>query len=166
MAVLGENVFCHKENLPVCLVCSWRKTTERPFTGLVSQRLLTKQEGTGILVRLPIDGMDVGTQQSKQGPRVAVTNLGKGTVIQVGQRMVGASIHDWNTSLLTTRQNVSRKVRGEVTASNTLTPINRQTVLHLVVMAMNQITKPSKGLPLGNVMGPKKPDIPTRGQVP
>lgn len=162
---LGENVFCHKENLPVCLVCSWRKTTERPFTVLISQRLLTKQEGTGILV-----GMDVGTQQSKQGLRVAVTNLDKGTVIQVGQRMVGANIHDWNTGLLTTRskklQSVSRKVRGEVTASNTLTPINRQTVLHLVVMAMNQITKANKGLPLGNVMGPKKLDIPTRGQVP
>lgn len=168
MVVLGNYVLRLKENLPVHLACSQQKTAERPLTTLGSQRLLPKRGGTGISVRLPIDSVHSGTKESKQGLLVAVTTLDEGTVIQVGKRMVGASIHNWNASLLTTLQtlpNVSRRVIGEVTASNTLTPINSQTVLYLVAIVVNKITKTTKAPLHGNITGSGRWDIPTTGQV-
>lgn len=164
MVVLGNCVLHLKENLPVHLACSRQKTAKRPLTTLGSQRLLIKQGGTGISVRL-----HAGTHQSIQGPWLAVTTLDESTVIQVGKHMVGASIHNWNTSLLTTLQtlpNVFRRVNGEVTASSTLTPINNQTVLYLVAIVANKITKTTKAPSHGNSSGSGRRDIPTTGQVP
>lgn len=169
MVVLGNYVLRLKGNLPVHLPCSRQTTAKRPLATLGSQSLLTKQGGTGISVRLPIDSMHAGTKESQQGLLVAVTTLDEITVIQVGKRMVGASIHNWNASLLTTLQmlpNVFRRVNGEVTKSSTLTPIKSQTVLYLVAIVANKITKTTKAPSHGNITGPGSLGIPTTGQVP